>query len=180
MSIKNIWSLNVDELLVADQLKDYFSKNRYEVFFPLNSQMKDIDLILLNLKNNNTISLQIKGSRTYTPKKSEVERFGEGGGAWFRIDKASIFNPQNKIDFYVFVLHSFYDGEIKKEIRVNYLVVPEGNFKKICSKKAVGKGGYYHFFIWIDPRGKRSFEFNNKGGKTFPLSKYINNWKLIR
>lgn len=180
MGVKNLWSLNIDELLVADQLRDYFNKTKYEVFFPLNSQMKDIDLVLLNLKSNKAITFQVKGSRTYTPRRLEVKRYGEGSAAWFRVGKNSIFESKNKVDYYVLVLHSFCDGEIKKEIKINYLIIPENNLKNICLKKTVRRGDYYHFFIWIDPKDKRSFEFNNKGNRTIPLSKYINNWKSIK
>ena len=180
MSIKNLWSLNIDELLVADKLKDNFKKTNYEVFFPLNSQMKDIDLILLNLKNYYAKSIQVKGSRTYEPTKAEIERYGKGGAAWFRIDKDYIFKPKNRVDYYVFVLHCFSNGEHRKEIKINYLVIPINQFRKICSKKTVRKGGYYHFFIWLDSDDKRAFDFNNKGQDVVFLSKYLNNWKLIK
>ena len=180
MSIKNLWSLNVDELLVADRLKEHFSKKEYEVFFPLNSQMKDIDLVLLNLKNNKIKSIQVKGSRTYPPSKAERNRYGKGSAAFFRISENSIFKPQNKVDYYVLVLHSFQDGQIKKEIIINYLIIPIKNFKNICLNKQLRNDGFYYFFAWIDPKDKRAFDFNNKGGKTIPLSKYIDSWNLIK
>ena len=40
MSIKNFWSLHVDEALVASELKKQLSSN-YEVFFPVNSQVEE-------------------------------------------------------------------------------------------------------------------------------------------
>jgi hypothetical protein len=161
MAIKNIWSLNVDEVLVADKIKNIFSKNAWEVFFPLNAQLKDIDLILFNLKRGKARTLQIKGSRTYTPRRSERERYGDGSGAWFILSKKSIFNPDNKIDYYIFVLHSFLDGELKKKIEVNYLIMPSKKFKRMVSKKTKRKGDKYHFAIWIDPKGKRAFDLND-------------------
>lgn len=178
MGIKNIWSLNVDELLVSDQLKNHLKKTNYEVCFPLNAQMKDVDLVLLNLKNNKAKTIQVKGSRTYEPTKSEIKRFGDGSAAWFRIDKDSIFNPSNKVDFYIFVLHNFVDGEIKKEIKVDYLIIPIEDFYKCCNKKTARKGNFYHFFIWIDSKKKRSFDFNNQN-QIF-LDKYLNNWELLK
>ncbi|EKD94261.1 MAG: hypothetical protein ACD_26C00145G0004 [uncultured bacterium] len=180
MPTKNLWSLNIDELLVADKLKNFFKKGEYEVFFPLNSQMKGIDLILLNLKNNKVITLQVKGSRTWDPKKSEVKRYGEGSAAWFRLDKNSVFKSKNKIDFYILALHCFHDADHKKEIVINYLIIPTRQFRIICSKKTLRKGGYYHFFIWIDCKNSRTFDFNNSANRVIPLSKYLNNWKLIK
>ena len=73
MSLKNLWVLNIDELLVVDNLKAKFSKKEYEVFFPINSQLKNIDLIFTNLKRNKYKSIQVKGSRTYEPQPKEKE-----------------------------------------------------------------------------------------------------------
>ncbi|MBU0962945.1 MAG: hypothetical protein KKD48_03515 [Nanoarchaeota archaeon] len=179
MGIKNLWSLNIDEALVANKLKQELERKNYEVFFPLNSQLKDIDLILFGLKRNNSKTIQVKGSRTYSPSKSDTERYGNGSAAWFATTKKAVYTPSNKIDFFIFVLHSFEDGELKKEIKINYLIIPTKEFKKIVSKKTKRKGDRYHFFIWIDDKDKRSFDFNNKRG-IIPLSKYLNNWSLIK
>lgn len=179
MGIKNFWALNVDELLVADQIKQTFNKKEFEVFFPLNSQMKDIDLLLVDLKNNKPKSIQVKGSRTFKPQKSETNRYGDGSAAWFTIDKDSIFKTANKIDFFIFVLHNFIDGDIKKEIKIDFLIIPIKDFMNVCSKKSLTSGHLYHFFIWIDEKNKRSFDFKNAKGKEIQLSKYLNNWKLL-
>ena len=180
MSIKNLWSLNVDELLVASEIKQKFNKKDYEVFFPLNSQLKDIDLLLFNCNKNKSFNIQVKGSRTYEPSKSETNRYGYGKAAWFRINKNSIFLPKNKVDFYIFVLHSFSDTEIKKNISIDYLVVPSVELKNVCNKKVVRKRGFYHFFIWIDTREKRSFDFRDIKEAPISFTKYLNNWNLIR
>ena len=65
-----MWSLTVDEAIVAEKIKkSKILKKNHQVFFPINSQLKDIDLILYNLKTQKTKSIQIKGSRTYDPQK---------------------------------------------------------------------------------------------------------------
>jgi len=180
MGVRNLWTLNIDELLVADKLKSNFSKKEYEIFFPLNSQLKDIDLIFINLKKNKYKSIQVKGSRTYNPKPKEREAFGNGSGAWINLTKKSIFEPSNKVDFYIFVLHSMEDGEQKKQIKINYLIIPQKDFKKIILKKQLRRNGTYHFFIWIDDKGKRSFDFNNIKRKQILLSRYLNRWDLLK
>ncbi|MBU1197039.1 hypothetical protein KJ765_00850 [Candidatus Micrarchaeota archaeon] len=179
MAIKNLWTLTVDEALVVDKFKDTFKKSEHEVFLPANAQLKDIDLIFLNLKRTKAQTIQVKGSRTYEPKKNEVEKFGEGSGAWIVLSPETVFNPQNHIDFFIFVLHSFADNTTRKEIKIDYLIIPSKDMMKICKKKKERQGGKYHFFIWIDNKNKRSFEFNNRGGKTIPLSKYLDNWKFL-
>jgi len=181
MGIRNSWTLNIDELLVADQLKEYFKKTEYDVFFPLNSQMKDIDLVIMNVKTTKAKTIQVKGSRTYIPRKSEVERYGEGSAAWFKIGVDSIFKTSNKLDYYVFALHSFIDSDIKKEIQVNYLIISSKDFQALCSKKKTRSDGKsYDFIIWIDPKGKRVFEMRNFKEGVVPLSNYLNNWSSIK
>jgi|SRR3989344_5711879 len=178
MAIKNIWSLNIDEALVIDKIKQELKKD-YEVFMPANAQLKDIDLLLFNLKKKKVSTMQVKGSRTYEPKKSEIERYGEGSAAWITIRKDSIFKPKYNINFFIFVLHNFINGNIKKEIKIDYLIIPTSKFRELVLKKKIRKGNKYHFFIWIDSKGKRVFDFNNRK-EIIPYSKYLNDWDLLR
>lgn len=180
MGIKNIWTLNVDELLVSDQLKHYFKKTAHEVCFPLNAQMKDVDLILLDLKTNKVKTIQVKGSRTYEPRLSEVKRYGAGSAAWIRIERDSIFHPSNKVDCYIFVLHNLIDGPVKKEIKIDYLIMSTAEFHKYCNKKIARKGNFYHFIIWVDSKGKRCFDFREDKENPIELSKYLNNWDFLK
>lgn len=179
MSMKNLWTMNIDETLVADKLKGVFSKSDYEVFMPLNTQMKDIDLLLVRLNKYKAYGIQVKGSRTYEPKISETKKYGYGSAAWFTIAKTSIVNTQNKVSCFVFVLHSFGDTENKKIININYLIIPINDLIKITEKKQMRKGDLYHFFIWVDSKDNRAFDFNNAGGKVIQLSKYLDNWDLV-
>lgn len=179
MAVKNLWSLTVDEALVVDRVKSVFKKEDCEIFLPANAQLKDIDLLFYDLKKWKAKTIQVKGSRTYDPKKAEKDRFGNGSAAWFVIHEKSIFSQKNWVDFFVFVLHSFSDGENKKEIKIDYLIIPNKELKRITSQKKKRRGNKYHFFIWIDTKGKRSFEFNNGGYKQIPLTKYLNSWNLL-
>ena len=60
MGIKNFWSLQVDEAIVADKIK--IKLKNYEVFFPINSQLQDVDLILFNKNTKETRTIQVKSS----------------------------------------------------------------------------------------------------------------------
>lgn len=179
MAIKNLWSLNIDEALATGWIKQHLSK-QFEVFFPANGQLKNVDLILFDLKKRKSKTIQVKGSRTYEPRKSEINRYGNGSAAWITISGSSIFKPENRLDFYIFVLHNFVSGKLKQEIKIDFLVIPVKPFQKLVQKKKIRRGGKYHFFIWIDSLGRRSFEFNNPNGKSFDLSKYLNNWQTLQ
>ncbi len=179
MGLKNLWSLQIDELVVTETLKSILGR-RYEVFIPLNSMLADIDLLLMNLNSRRCITLQVKGSRTYEPRKTETVRYGNGSATWFTLRKDRIFQPTNQIDFYIFVLHSFQDDSTKKSIVIDFLVVPTKEFRNICLKKKTrGGGNRYDFFIWIDPRGKRAFDIEGGAGTELEMSKYLNNWKPL-
>ncbi|HEY1645696.1 MAG TPA: hypothetical protein VGF75_04975 [Candidatus Saccharimonadales bacterium] len=179
MSLKNLWTMNIDETLVADKLKNVFKESDYEIFMPLNAQMKDIDLLLVKLSNYKAYSIQVKGSRTYEPKVIETKRYGNGSAAWFSIPRNSMVDTQNKVSCFVFVLHSFSDTENKKAISISYLVVPIKDLVKITEKKQMRKDDFYHFSIWIDAKDKRAFDFNNPGSNVIELSKYLDNWDLL-
>jgi len=180
MGINNLWSLTVDEALLADKLKTVLGKTQYEVFFPVNKQLKHMDLILLNLKKIKPIRMQVKGSRTYEPQGSGKQRYGEGSAAWIVIPKKTIQESVNKVDFYIFVLHSLVDGVHKKQIEINYLVLPTKDLLKIVSKKTTRKPGDYHFTIWIDGKGRRAFDVNNGKGTEIKMSKFLDNWKALQ
>lgn len=179
MSLKNLWTLNIDETLVASKLKGIFSKKDYEVFMPLNSQLKDIDLLLVRFDQYKAISIQVKGSRTYEPQKSETKKYGNGSAAWFRLTSGSIFETKNSVSFYIFVLHCLTDRETKKSIHIEYLIIPAQDLENIAREKTV-RNGFYSFTIWVDPVEKRAFDFKNPGKSDIPLENYLNNWGLIK
>ena len=182
MTIKNFWSLNVDEAVVADKLRD---GKDYEVFFPVNPQLKDVDLILYNLKTQKSISIQVKGSITYKEKKKTqkpsrfMKRFG-APNSWTIIKTKSIFNTTNKIDFIIFVI---YEEDLlgkNRNIKQNFLIIPMKDFQRITKKekKEREKKQEYHYgFVRIDDK---VLEVNNTQGKTIDFSKYLNNWDLIK
>ena len=89
MVIKNIWSLNVDEAIVAEKIKKELGK-KHEVFFPINSQLKDIDLLIQNPKTGKSKAIQVKGSRTWNVKGSRRKKLGWGdiNSSWFKIKKS--------------------------------------------------------------------------------------------
>lgn len=85
MAIKNFSSLTLDEAIVADKLQAELKSKGYEVLFPLRTQLKDVDLVLVNLKTHATYTVQVEGSRTDGPQKREVARFGAGQSSWIMI-----------------------------------------------------------------------------------------------
>ena len=178
MGIKNLWSLNVDEAILSEKIGKELGKE-YQVFFPVNSQLKDIDLIIYNLKTQKTKSIQVKGSRTYVPKRSEAKKLENARTSWNVIKSESIFSPTNEIDFFIFVLHQEDMKSSSRQIIQNYIVIPIKDFRNITkNEKEMRKTGHYHYsFATLK---KKAIEVNNTKNKGIDFSKYLNNFDLLK
>lgn len=194
VSIKNYWSLNVDEIVVATQLKTIFKKKDYEVFFPLNAQSEGIDLILFNKKTRNAVTIQVKGSKPYGPPDFEVNQHGsEGNSAWFSkvipTKTAKRINLKN-IDFFILVA-SYCESECKKEgdsrkSKQDYLIIPTNKVKNITqeahSKLKWSKTDLHLLFYEKNKKRKVEVQCRKKKKSKIDLSKYLgeNGWNLIK
>jgi len=126
-------------------------------------------------------AIQVKGSRSYNPRKSELKRYGEGRTTWNVISGESVFNPENRIDFFVFVLHIDEITTKKRRIIQQYLIIPIEDFRKLTKKKQVRKNGTYHYFFWISLDNKEVLEINNKVNQDkMDYTKYLNNFDLLK
>ena len=172
MAIKNLWSLSTDEAITADKIKRELGKN-YEVFFPVNSQLKDIDLVVFNLKNGTSKTVQVKGSRTYG---SNDEQY-----AWIVVKENSILKTTNKTDFFIFVWHVEKHNKGKRSIEQAYIVIPLDDLKKKClDEKTKRRTGYYHFYFWTDlKKFAHDYPTEKNAKKKVDFSKYLNNFKLL-
>ena len=181
MTIKNLWSLNVDEAIVAEKIKKELGKE-YEVFFPINSQLKDIDLLIQNPKTGKSKTIQVKGSRTWNVKGFRRKKLGWGdiNSSWLKIKRTSIFSTTNKIDFFIFVTHEAEITTKNRRIKQNYLVIPLNDFRKITkTKKKIPKSGsYYYYFVVKDKKAVDTRD--TKSGDPIDFSKYLNNFDLLK
>lgn len=159
---KNFWSLNTDEAIVAGILRNETAKN-IEVLMPLNAQMKDIDLVLMNTKNKKSLTIQIKGSRAYEPRESEVKKYGDGSGGWFFFPSRVI--NESSADYFIFLIYvieqSYKTG--RRYIEPHTIAVPTSEIKRLAKKyKKLAKGNRYNFFVWVNPTKKTAFDFQYK------------------
>ena len=179
MGIKNLWSLNVDEAILSEKVGKELGKE-YQIFFPVNSQLKDIDLIIYNLKTQKTKSIQVKGSRTYVSKRLKKLGISENAKtSWNVIKSESIFSPTNEIDFFIFVLHQEDLKSNSRQIVQNYIIIPIKDFRDITKKeKEMRKTGHYHYaFAALK---NKAIEVNNVKNKQIDFTKYLNNFDLLK
>jgi len=109
-----IFSLPYAEYAVANQLANYFKHSKgYSLFLPLSRQEKGIDLVLIkrNRKLTKIITIQVKASRTYSPKppkKGNSKRYSFY--TWF-----NRFTVQDNADLFVLIgLYPPIKGRSKK------------------------------------------------------------------
>src|SRR3989344_2896193 len=121
VAYKNFWSLNTDEAVVTGILRENSPKN-VEVLMPINAQMKDIDLILMNVKNKKILTIQVKGSRAYEPRPSEVKKYGEGSAGWFYFDKNKVDKCTS--DYFIFLVYILEESHKKgRRIIEPYMII---------------------------------------------------------
>lgn len=170
MVIKNFWSLQVDEAIVAEKIK---TLKEVEAFFPVNSQLKDIDLIVFNLKTHRVKTVQVKSSRSW---KSEGYEYS---GQRIPINK---INP-NLVDFFIFSCYFLTLTKNQRKITPHYVVIPTKELLDRIKKTKVVKNGICKFSFNFY-KGKIADFWQLKNGidneKGVDYTKYLDNFKLLK
>lgn len=168
---KNFWSLNTDEAVVTGILRDETHKN-FEVLMPINAQMKNVDLVLMNMKNKKIATIQVKGSRAYEPRENEVKKFGDGSGGWFFFHKKLIHN--STADYFIFLVYILSQSKKtgRRHIRPHTITIPTKQLQELCKKYKKATSDRYSFYFWINPTEKRAFDWRDKN---YDVSGYLDN-----
>jgi hypothetical protein len=173
-SYKNFWALNVDEVIVAGKLRAYLGNNA-EVLMPLNAQLKDVDLVAMNMKNKKSATIQVKSSRSYEPAPREMQKYGGGSTCWLLMARTKIDSAS--ADFFVLVL---YAREIireggRLEFKPHTVTITPKQLSELCAKfKPTKTGGTtYNLAIWIDPPTHRVFGFRTKENDVMDLAPFL-------
>lgn len=187
--VKNFWSLNVDEALVANWLKNNLKKN-YEVFFPINAQLEYIDLIVYNKQNKKTTTIQVKSSQSYIAKDKDGDYWVSG----HRFESNKI--KSKKVDFFIFTC--FYPKTPKKNqpdrgIMEHYVVFKTRELEKYIEtykKIKITKTGKIGFSFYVYPpndKGKLYEDWElkeeytrNDYKKLDPISNVMDNFNKIK
>ncbi len=162
--------MNIDEAVVAGILRNETSRG-VEVMMPLNAQMKDVDLIAVNIKKKKFLSIQVKGSRAFEPRKNEIQEYLYGSAGWFFFHRDVI--SRSAADYFIFLIYVIEQSNKagRRNIEPHTITIPTYEIKKLAKKyKRVGKTGRYNFLMWVDPKRKIAFDFSDK---KYPLSKFL-------
>jgi hypothetical protein len=177
MSYKNFWSLNIDEVVVTGELRKELRKSLkkdIEIMMPMNAQLKDIDLLAINLTNRKVLTIQVKGSRAYEPNQKARRDFGKGSGGWFFLEKSII--ERCSADYFIFLIYIINENQEKGKLSLDkhtITISPKTLFDK-CEKHKILKGNKYSFQIWINPETKEAFDFTDERKKgRLDLTNYL-------
>ena len=168
MPIKNLWSLEPGECIVAEE----FSKRLKDcqVYFPLHD--KGIDLLLSKNKKDlggkKNVGIQVKESRYYTEN------------SWHQIHQRKFERDLESVDFYVFVtyvpkygIHKFNSFEKK------FLIVPTKELEKRIVIKNPGKKGLYSFYFHFDKNVVIDRREKYADKELTNYSEFLDAWHLI-
>jgi len=137
MSLKNFYSFEPGEALVVSELRRVIPKSNardVEVFLP--AKDVGVDVVLVNLVNKKSVSIQVKESVLY-PKSRHF---------WFTIDEKKINVGKRIVDFYVFVLYDMIQLSGKFSVHPRYVIVSEETFEGLLVKKKLARGKYDFYF----------------------------------
>jgi hypothetical protein len=148
--------------VVAGRLRDFFKRD-VEIFAPLNAQLKDVDLVALNLQNRKSVTVQVKGSKAYEPTAAE-RNFGDGSAGWFFLSEEGIVS--STADFFVFLVYIIveYPKLGRRHLEPHFITLHTRKLNELCRQYKV-LHTRYSFYIWIDPQKKVAFDFRDEKAK---------------
>ena len=165
VSLKNFYSLEPGEALVVSELRRAIPRSNardVEVFLP--AKDVGVDIVLVNLVNKKSVSIQVKESVLYPRSK----RF------WFTIDEKKINAGSRIVDFYVFVLYDMIQRSGKLSVQPRYVIVSEETFEGLLGRKKLSRGKYHFYFRLQDGRVVEERDL------TLPYpDDCLDNWNLI-
>ncbi|PJA90302.1 MAG: hypothetical protein CO137_00590 [Candidatus Magasanikbacteria bacterium CG_4_9_14_3_um_filter_32_9] len=169
IAYKNFWSLNTDEAVVSGILRDQTDKN-IEVLMPMNAQMKGVDLVLMNVNTKKAITIQVKGSKAFEPKKNELKLYGHGNIGWFFLDEKTILNAT--AEYFIFLVYIIEENVKigRRTLSPHSIVIPTEKLQKLTREYKKIHGKRYSYYFWVNPKTKEAFDIRDKH---FYVSEYL-------
>lgn len=171
MPVRNIWSLEPGECIVAEEIMD---KLKCEVYFPV----RDVGLDLLVVKGDKHAGIQVKESRYYMSRRW---RSGHVGHSWHQIKRAKFLKNRGKVDFYVFLTYlPLVEKHKISRFENKFLIVPTAELEKRMTVKDPGKKGVYSFCFHFE--GSNVWDERVTVGIDNELTnytKFLDAWHLI-
>ena len=173
LSIRNLWSLEPGECLVAQKLMT--GVKDCQVFFPL----RDIGIDLLVGRNEKYVGIQVKESRYYEASRPWPD--GHTGHSWHQLKKKSL-QKNNGVNFYVFLTYIPEMGEHKvSSFEKRYIIVQTEEVAERAKTKRDSSGVLSFCFHFDKDRNDVHDERVNKGTprERTDYTPFLDKWELI-
>ena len=142
MPIRNMWSLEPGEVLVAERILR--SIPHCQIYFPID----DVGIDLLAVRDTHHVGIQVKESRLYTGEESRRQKASH---SWHQVSKKNLIqDPKRQLaDFFVFLTYYVSENESHRRAKFEYryLVVSRTRLSKLVNNKECGKKGIYSFYF---------------------------------
>ena len=171
MPVKNMWSLNPGEVLVAEKILELLPD--CQVYFP----MRDVGIDLLVVCGERHCSVQVKESRYY--------RYPSYHNSWHQVSETNLRPvPSSKKrlpDYFVFL--TYYDnreGTKKPHFEERYLILPTNVLisRSLGKHASKGRGVYSFAFSFEETRVLETREYEEHE-KDADYTEFWDNWSQI-
>lgn len=172
MPVRNVWSLEPGECIVAEEL---IKRLKCDVYFPI----RDVGIDLLVVKGAKHIGIQVKESRYYISRKWKS---GHIGHSWHQIKKKKFIRDKGKVDFYIFLTYYPVIGKYRiSHFENKFLIVPYSELEKRVTIKDPGRRQIYSFCFHFEDTNvwdeRVTVALNNR---LTNYSEFLNAWHLIQ
>lgn len=172
MPIRNMWSLEPDECIVAEEVLLKIKPS--EVYFPVHDKGIDL-LVALGTRH---AGIQVKGSRYYKANTRGAIPH-QRWHSWHQVDARKLLRAGP--DFYVFVTYLPIEGRNGGEsFQTKFLVVPTGTLRENVRQKKGGKKGVYSFYFRFEEG--EIVDIREKSFRTAEndYTEFLNSWDRVR
>jgi hypothetical protein len=172
MPVRNLWSLEPGECLVAEEIMNRLKD--VEVYFPI----RDVGVDLLVVRGKKHVGIQVKESRYYISRRWKS---GHVGHSWQQLKKIKFEKGKGKIDFYVFLTYLPIEGEHKlSTFGYKFLVVPSNEVEKRLEIKDPGKSHIFSFCFHFQDRNVWDENVMARlDDQRTDYSKFLNAWEQV-
>jgi hypothetical protein len=186
MPIKNFWSLEAGEAMVADELQHKLP--RWEVFFPI----KDVGVDLLAASGVGTnvvqvLTFQVKESRAHPRRKNDLTPPNTNVN-WFSIDSAKMQRFQSRVNFYVFVCSHYDFVAARKNLVPSYMIIPSRELIRRLRSYSISTSKKRWFLYLCVEESRRCLDWRGITRKNKDkeieraernYSSFLNNWEQV-
>jgi hypothetical protein len=185
MAIKNFWSLEPGEAMVADEMRQKLSG--WEVYFPI----KDVGVDLLAASGIGTsmgklLTFQVKESKAYERRERDITPEDTVTG-WFALNAAKTRGAASRVNFHVFVCSRYHFARTKRILTVDYLVVPTKELIRRLDCYHADTGPRWDLYLVVEQNGRcldwRGIGRRNRGEEIGrpqrDYTQFLNNWQQV-